>query len=568
MARGFGAKRKRAPAKEGEGLVEEVEGDVLGIDIDSEVVKNEVAKEFQESKPYRHCVLKELCNEKVLRKVRDEIITNLRATFKETDIYKVLQTGDLANLDGLDKNSLGQLPHLKRLRDTIYSKEFRTFVESVAGLGSGELIDKTDCSCNIYPQGGHLLCHDDVIGTRKVSYIIYLTDPDSPWKSEDGGALALYDCIVDPKGKARKLPLPDYHPIKRLLPTWNTMVMFAVQPGKSFHDIEEVIVTDKPRLSISGWFHGEKPPEGSENATLNQILVNSKSSEWKGDSPCAAFDKVDPFVKLPSEVHADGWLSESEVEGLALYINPQYLVKSSVERIADKFVDDSHIQLYKFLNDALVDQLSKQIHDKDEEEGMFEGVIPPYESGVGGAWKMRGPTHKQRYLEMTCDAGGDLFSNLKECFGSPAFQKLLSYMTKVTLTSSRSCVRRFRPGLDYTLAHSGVETAGYQLDATLCMVEESEQWGLGEVGGYDCYMVNDIEAKGPNNASAEVYNEAADEDDETVTLPATNNCLNLVLSCEGVMRFTKYISATAPGSRWDIMNEFEITPDDDSDEDE
>jgi len=135
MARGFGAKRKRAPAKEGEGLVEEVEGDVLGIDIDSEVVKNEVAKEFQESKPYRHCVLKELCNEKVLRKVRDEIITNLRATFKETDIYKVLQTGDLANLDGLDKNSLGQLPHLKRLRDTIYSKEFRTFVESVAGLG-------------------------------------------------------------------------------------------------------------------------------------------------------------------------------------------------------------------------------------------------------------------------------------------------------------------------------------------------------------------------------------------------------------------------------------------------
>jgi Rps23 Pro-64 3,4-dihydroxylase Tpa1-like proline 4-hydroxylase len=27
----------------------------------------------------------------------------------------------------------------------------------------------------------HLLCHDDVIGTRCVSYIIYLTDPDDEW---------------------------------------------------------------------------------------------------------------------------------------------------------------------------------------------------------------------------------------------------------------------------------------------------------------------------------------------------------------------------------------------------
>lgn len=56
----------------------------------------------------------------------------------------------------------------------------------------GELSDKTDCSCNVYTQGGHLLCHDDVIGTRCASYIIYLTDPDEPWTAADGGALELY----------------------------------------------------------------------------------------------------------------------------------------------------------------------------------------------------------------------------------------------------------------------------------------------------------------------------------------------------------------------------------------
>jgi hypothetical protein len=44
-------------------------------------------------------------------------------------------------------------------------------------------------------QGGHLLNHDDVIGTRAVSFIIYLTDPDDPWAAADGGALELYPLV-------------------------------------------------------------------------------------------------------------------------------------------------------------------------------------------------------------------------------------------------------------------------------------------------------------------------------------------------------------------------------------
>jgi len=34
-----------------------------------------------------------------------------------------------------------------------------------------------------------------VIGTRRISYIIYLTDPDpeEEWLASDGGALELYD---------------------------------------------------------------------------------------------------------------------------------------------------------------------------------------------------------------------------------------------------------------------------------------------------------------------------------------------------------------------------------------
>ncbi len=96
----------------------------------------------------------------------------------------------------------------------------QAFIREVTGCG--ELADKTDCSCNVYAKGGHLLCHDDVIGTRRcvsvccvakpqhdsvlrphlqrltynalprVSWIIYLTDPEDPWEAKDGGALELY----------------------------------------------------------------------------------------------------------------------------------------------------------------------------------------------------------------------------------------------------------------------------------------------------------------------------------------------------------------------------------------
>lgn len=136
--------------------------------------------------------------------VREEIITNLQATYKETDLFKVFQTGDLANIDKDDEQHASKLPGLLALRTALYSDEFRQLVRDVTGCG--ELSDKTDCSCNTYakvarsllktihytsPQGGHLLCHDDVIGTRRVSYIVYLTDPDQPWRDADGGRHAV-----------------------------------------------------------------------------------------------------------------------------------------------------------------------------------------------------------------------------------------------------------------------------------------------------------------------------------------------------------------------------------------
>ena len=57
-----------------------------------------------------------------------------------------------------------RLPHLLALRAAIYSPPFRRFVAEITGCAP--LTDRTDCSSNLYAQGCHLLCHDDVIGTR------------------------------------------------------------------------------------------------------------------------------------------------------------------------------------------------------------------------------------------------------------------------------------------------------------------------------------------------------------------------------------------------------------------
>ena len=590
MARGLGAKRKRDP-------LAPLTGPVLNVDTADEGYRQRIVAQFQGASPYKHCVLKDVVSDARLRRVRDEIIHNIKATLKETDIYKVLQTGDLANLDGLHPETLKELHHLKELRDTLYSKEFRAFVESVTGCG--ELIDKTDCSCNVYPQGGHLLCHDDVIGTRRVSYILYLSEPGEPWKEEYGGALELYDCVSS--GSHKKLSIPEHKPCRKIMPQWNHMTMFAVLPGKSFHSIEEVVAEDKPRLSISGWFHGKEPPPGHENASLSQIIDRKGCARngGGGDASTSGFYlQEDAFAALPKPMRhtydsTEGRIAFPNVDTLVAFVNPQYLAIDNVRQIASKFVEESHVQLYNFLRKEYAESLLAALRAADEADGMACARIPDHERGVGVGWGVRGPTHKQRFLQydpMTLskagvaqgakesdghlERAGEKLLALQKCIASQPFQQLLASFAKVVLTSSRSSIRRFRPGLDYSMAHGGVQTDTCQLDATLCFVHEREddsgkQFKLAEVGAYDCYMVNDENDSGPNNQSAEVYRETNDdEDDETVTLPASNNCLNLVLCNENVMRFTKYVSAQAAGSRWDILTEYHIDEEEEEEEEE
>lgn len=187
---------------------------------------------------------------------------------------QVNQTGDLASLSFLDAEQLALLPSLIRLRDCLYSPEFRNFVRTVTRCGplSGR---KQDMSVNTYKQGCHLLNHDDVIGTRRVSYILYMPLPyGAKWEPTWGGALEMYNTEQGPSGVLE----PTMVPVESIPPSWNQFIFFEVQPGRSFHSVEEVVVdpTDgRQRLSISGWFHTAQ--DGEEGYDPNPV-VDLKSS--------------------------------------------------------------------------------------------------------------------------------------------------------------------------------------------------------------------------------------------------------------------------------------------------
>ena len=149
-------------------------------------------------------------------------------------------------------------------------------------------------SVNTYTKGCHLLNHDDVIGSRRVSYILYMPLPHyQGWQPEWGGALELYPTRTGPDG----LPEPECVPSKCIPPSWDQFIFFEVQPGKSFHSVEEVVVGEaedgRQRLSISGWFHAAQPGEegydanekwGEYKSSREQLV--SAATRWVRGWPC------------------------------------------------------------------------------------------------------------------------------------------------------------------------------------------------------------------------------------------------------------------------------------------
>lgn len=482
--------------------------------LDAETRENYTA-DYTASGPYKHAVVSSLIEDSLLRSVRAEILDNIHFTPKETDIYKIHQSGDLANLDGLPASALEKLPSLLQLRDALYSFDFRQWLSHVTGAGalSGR---KTDMAVNVYVPGCHLLCHDDVIGSRRVSYILYLTDPDKPWQAEWGGALRLYptDDVEDEDGKVFKVPRSSWS--KVIPPAWNQLSFFAVQPGESFHDVEEVYKRSagqqgddggRFRMAISGWFHiPQEGEEGYEPGLEEKLAEKSSLQQLQGKAD--QFDNPQPVWHNPAagatDLNADDdGLSEEDLDFLIKYMTPNYLTPDTVEELNEMFTEESTLQLANFLNakfaDKLRDWIERTAADLTNEDSIeFKTSSPPHK-------------HRYQYLHATpSQTSGPSDKNpildiLDNLLPSLAFRKWLALATGLTLKESWIIARRFRKGLDYQLAQ-GYAGEDPQLEYCLC-VTPSKGWVGDEAAGEE----NDGQANG--QASGKKTESDADEED-------------------------------------------------------
>ena len=499
---------------------------------------------------------------------------------------------------------------------------------------------------NVYTPGCHLLCHDDVIGSRRVSWILYLLDPDVPWKAEYGGALRLYptEQLKTPEGDEVKVPQPNFS--LSIPPAWNQLSFFTVQPGESFHDVEEVYrrgVEEKAeedggriRMAISGWFHiPQEGEEGYEEGLEEKLAEKSSLAQLQGgkadifDEPRAQW--IDnPDLKEQSE-EEDKALTEEDCDFLIKYMNPNYLVPDTVEEMFEKFSDESSIQIGQFLSKKFSARLREYLESKDHETTPSLPANPHSQDSKVGVAR---PPHKHRYLyrqaiqprpTTPCPESGGMTPYdqlIDDLFPHPAFLKWISLVTDATITKSNIVARRFRRGMDYTLA-TAYEDEDPQLEVCLGITpstgwgdedaeQDSEDDGQGgeaaaaassskekpsqpqatgkapqassptapeEVGGYEMYMAGDDDdddneddndaAESSTNTGAgprrkaksdpAIYKSNGEEDDGILfSQPASWNNLAIVLRDGGVLRFTKYVSRSAKGDRWDVCAEFGV----------
>jgi prolyl 3-hydroxylase /prolyl 3,4-dihydroxylase len=228
-----------------------------------------------------------------------------------------------------------------------------------------------------------------------------------------------------------------------------------------------------------------------------------------------------------------GDLTAADKKLLSEWINPVYLGRAAERRMVAQWEASSCIELRSFLREDREAAMLDAVRREDAAAAVGGGAVPARDAGVAEAWEAVGPPHKQRFLQANASAGAlhatappaaqdphasaamQMRAVVAHLFRSAAFAKWLARVTDLGVTSLRCILRRFRPGLDYTVAtgaahdsppHITPASPPPLLDATLCFVdddgeEKATAWASDDVGGFQCYIAADDEA----DAAAETY---------------------------------------------------------------
>lgn len=248
-----------------------------------------------------------------------------------------------------------------------------------------------------------------------------------------------------------------------------------------------------------------------------------------------------------------------------------------------QFVDSSQLVLANFLRPEIASELESLIRAEDAAlessrrgtivAGRTTNLIPPHDSASTPPWTLVGPPHIQRFAALPFSIPSSsprlatLLASINALFSSPAFRTFLATLTSLLATSYTTQVRRFRPGLDYTLARGEPSEGEARLDVGLGLTPvpsleaDAQLWEGGEVGGWELWLA------GEEGGDEATYGAGGDDEDEPLlALEPGWNRLHVVLRDAGVLRFVKYLSGKAPASRWDVGGEWEVVAVEESDD--
>lgn len=190
-----------------------------------------LSKRFLNATPFSHIVLKGFLRSHQAKLLKRGIIKE-NFTHKSADLFSFSQTQDFK---GLSRSPQALLEFYEFMK----SPELISYISQVT---TTKLYSTIDMAGSIYRKGDYLLPHDDRLEGRAIAYILNLSDH---FSSKDGGELSLFYSRNSHPTKIAK----------KIIPSFNTMTLFKVS-STSFHQVNEVL-TNKPRISIGGWFHAD-----------------------------------------------------------------------------------------------------------------------------------------------------------------------------------------------------------------------------------------------------------------------------------------------------------------------
>lgn len=395
--------------------------------------------------PFRLCLLQNfLANPEMINNIVDDMNT-LDWSRKKMDLYEFHQTADLASLTW--QRSIRGIYELLKT-------EVMTWVSQVTGL----TLRSVSASCSLYGPGDHLLVHDDLLSDRRVAFIMYL----APWRPntlkqqtiENGaGEHHNIDDIEEARGGwsrrmggALQLLARDAqgHPtevVRSVCPSNNMLAFFQVGHD-SYHQVEEVVSLELPRLSINGWFHGPAPQD-----------------ETLAPPPAPLLSPPDPQRPHGDVVVLSQWLE-------ATYMSPRsrLQIQAQMER-------DSEVCLRELLpRDTLQEVMDALTSTEVPWEWCGPANQRHYEV-VPESWVSAQPTQHPLRAALTV-------------FSSTAMVRALSDCTDLALTGySRLQLQRWRRGA-YSLLPPREHYASPRLEASLTL-------GKCAAGGVTTYVAPD-----------------------------------------------------------------------------